>query len=68
MKDIIGKRVKIHRYSLGRDSKTYILREVEEGVVLQCYKHIFSVRIGQHIECFRYHELTGNETTKVFLK
>lgn len=65
--DITGRAVKIHHFAKGKDGR-YILREVEHGVVLKCYKHHFSVRIANHIECFRYNELTGNESTKVILK
>lgn len=67
MNDLIGKQVVIRHHSIGQDGK-YICREVEHGVVLACYPHIFSVKIGNHIECFRYHELTGNESTQVRLK
>lgn len=68
MIDLTGKQVKILHYSLGKDRKTYILREIEEGTVTDCYKHIFRVKINNHHDCFRYHEITGNERTKVVLK
>ena len=67
MKHLIGKKVKILHHAKG-PSGEYILREVEHGVVVNTYKHIFRVRIGNHYECFRYHELTGNETTQVKVK
>lgn len=67
MKDLIGKHVKIKHYSKWKDG-SYVLREVEEGVVQNCYPHHFSVKIANRIECFRYNELTGNETTQVKVK
>ena len=46
----------------------YIVRKVVRGVVIELYKHFFSVKIGKRVICYRYNEFLGNENVKVKLK
>ena len=46
----------------------YIVRKVVRGVVVELYKHFFSVKIGKRVICYRYNEFLGNENVKVKLK
>ena len=67
MKHLIGRQVKILHRALLKDN-TYHTVGTESGTVTDVYKYHFRVRIGNHYECFRYHEITGNEHTKVLVK
>ena len=64
---LVGKPVKILHRSLLRTGRYHTV-STEHGTITDCYKYHFRVRIANHYECFRYHEITGNEHTKVIIK
>ena len=61
-----GKVVKIEDYSIEK-AGTYILMGIRKGVVEQLHPHIFTVRIGNNLECFRYVQCfeTGKERVRL---
>lgn len=61
-----GKVVEIEEYSIGKHLD-YIRIGTRRGVVEQLYPHIFTVRIGNHLESFRYVQCfeTGKERVRL---
>lgn len=62
-----GKKVKIETWV---KSKDYTLipskeKQIRKGEVISLYPFHFTVKVNNHVECFRYNELFGNEEVRV---
>ncbi len=64
-KPSIGDLVKITKvvYTGNRSRQVF----TRKGIVTAIYRYFFCVRIGSHLECFRWNEFFGNEEIKVTL-
>ena len=62
-----GKTVKIETWVKSKDYTLVPSKEknVRKGTVITLYPFCFTVLIGNHVECFRYNELFGDEEMMV---
>ena len=64
----IGKSVKVERWATkNAASGGYIFRGSRKGVVVALYPHIFTVRFGNILECFRYTQFFVKDGERVKL-
>lgn len=64
----VGKRVIIHKRAILKDL-SYITREVQEATVVKMYPYMFQCKFDNgQLECFRYNEFLGDESTIIFIK
>lgn len=61
----IGDLVKITKTTFSGNRNKHI--SIRKGKVTAIYRYFFCVRIGSHVECFRWNEFFGNEEVKVTL-
>lgn len=63
----IGKTVRIEYWAILKDG-TYIFRRHRNGEVTGLYPHIFTARVGKHLESFRYTQFyeKGSERVKLY--
>lgn len=40
-------------------------KQIRKGEVISLYPFHFTVKVNNHVECFRYNELFGNEEVRV---
>lgn len=64
----IGKSVKVERWATqSAKAGSYIFRGSRKGVVVALYPHIFTVRFGNILECFRYTQFFVKDGERVKL-
>ena len=61
-----GKKVKIETW-VWKGGTTIPSKEkqIRKGEVISLYPFHFTVKVNNHVECFRYNELFGNEEVRV---
>ena len=61
-----GKKVKIEQW-VWKGGTTIPSKEkqIRKGEVIALYPFHFTVKVNNHVECFRYNELFGNEEVRV---
>ena len=63
-----GKTVKVEKWATKSAAfGCYIFRGSRKGVVVALYPHIFTVRFGNILECFRYTQFFVKDTERVKL-
>lgn len=62
-----GKTVKVETFVKSKDCALVPSKEkkVIKGTVISLYPFHFTVKVNNHVECFRYNELFGNEEMRV---
>ena len=62
-----GKKVKIETWVKAKDYTLVPSKEkrIRKGEVISLYPFHFTVKVNNHVECFRYNELFGNEEVRV---
>ena len=61
-----GKKVKIEQWVWkGNTTIPSKEKQIRKGEVIALYPFHFTVKVNNHVECFRYNELFGNEEMRV---
>lgn len=61
-----GKKVKIEQWVWKGDTTIPSKeKQIRKGEVIALYPFHFTVKVNNHVECFRYNELFGNEEMRV---